>query len=174
MMFNLRSEHLVFVLILAAALLRLVPHPDNIAPIGALALFSGAYLQRQVFWLVPLGALLLGDAAIGFYHAGVMLFVYFGFLLSTAIGRGLLLGSDSWQNIALATGLGAIAFWTVSHMGVWLAFYPATAAGLLDCYSQGLPYLLRSLLGDCVYVILLFGGYRLLRQSRWVSAAPAS
>ena len=30
--------------ILIAAVLRLVPHPPNFTPIGAMALFSGAYL----------------------------------------------------------------------------------------------------------------------------------
>ena len=33
--------------ILAAAALRLVPHPPNFTPIGAMALFSGAYLGRR-------------------------------------------------------------------------------------------------------------------------------
>ena len=32
--------------ILVAAALRLVPHPPNFTPIGAMALFSGAYLGR--------------------------------------------------------------------------------------------------------------------------------
>lgn len=68
---RIRQEHLVLLLILAAALLRYAPHPDNMAPIGALALFSGAYLQRQVLWVVPVGALLLGDAASGFYSPTV-------------------------------------------------------------------------------------------------------
>ena len=56
----LHGQGLVLLLIVGAAALRMLPHPENIAPIGALALFSGAYLQRKVFWLVPLGALLFG------------------------------------------------------------------------------------------------------------------
>ena len=54
--------------IVAAAALRLVPHPPNFTPIGAMALFSGAYFGRR--WLAfaaPLGALLLSDAVLGFY-----------------------------------------------------------------------------------------------------------
>ena len=54
--------------IVAAAALRLVPHPPNFTPIGAMALFSGAYLGRR--WLAfaaPLGALLLSDLVLGFY-----------------------------------------------------------------------------------------------------------
>jgi len=168
---KLQSQHLVIILILGAALLRFAPHPDNVAPIGALALFCGAYLQRQVLWLVPIGALLLGDAATGFYMPVVMVFVYLGFVASTAVGRGLLHGRDSWPRIAAATGVGALAFWTVSNLGNWLAFHPHTPDALVACYRDGLPYLLRSLAGDAVYVVALFGGYRLLRQLPWVGAA---
>lgn len=160
--FTLREDHLVFALILAAAALRLAPHPDNIAPIGALALFSGAYLNRQVLWLVPLGALFLGDLVNGLYHAGVMIFVYLGFAVSASVGRILVRGRDSVANIALATLAGAIAFWLVSNLGNWLVFRPLTAAGLAQCYLDGLPYLLRSLIGDAIYAGILFGGFRLL------------
>jgi len=167
---KIQSQYLVIGLILSAALLRLAPHPDNVAPIGALALFSGAYLQRQVLWLVPIGALLLGDAATGFYLPVVMLFVYLGFIASTGIGRCLLRDRDSWPRIAAATGAGALAFWTVSNLGNWLAFHPHTPGALLACYRDGLPYLLRSLAGDAVYVVALFGAYRLLRRLPWVTA----
>ena len=48
--------------ILAAAALRLVPHPPNFSPIDAMALFSGAYLSRRSIALAlaaPLAAMLL-------------------------------------------------------------------------------------------------------------------
>src|SRR5688500_13083380 len=38
--------------IVAAAALRLVPHPPNFTPIGAMALFSGAYLGRRALAFV--------------------------------------------------------------------------------------------------------------------------
>jgi hypothetical protein len=34
-------------IVLAAAALRIVPHPMNFAPIGALALFGGAYFSSK-------------------------------------------------------------------------------------------------------------------------------
>ena len=37
--------------ILVAAALRLVPHPPNFTPIGAMALFSGAYIGRRALAL---------------------------------------------------------------------------------------------------------------------------
>ena len=167
------GQWLVLLLILVAAALRTLPHPENIAPIGALALFSGAYLQRRVFWLAPLAALLLGDLLNGLYQASVMLAVYLGFLASTAVGRGLLHSRDSTGRIVAAVGAGALVFWLISNVGNWLAFHPQTAAALLQCYVDGLPYLGRSLAGDAFYALLLFGVYRLARRASLPRIAPA-
>ena len=61
--------------IAAAAALRLVPHPPNFTPIGAMALFSGAYFGRRgLAFVAPFAAMLLSDAVIGF-HSG-MPYVY--------------------------------------------------------------------------------------------------
>src|SRR6476469_461453 len=76
--------------ILLAAVLRLVPHPPNFTPIGAMALFSGAYLGRRALaFVAPLAALLLSDLVLGFYHgvatvyATVALIVVIGWWLSS-------------------------------------------------------------------------------------------
>src|SRR5438067_10918853 len=54
--------------IVRAAALRLVPHPPNFTPIGAMALFSGAYLgRRPLSFVAPLAAMVLSDAVLGFY-----------------------------------------------------------------------------------------------------------
>ena len=161
----LERHGLVLLLILAAAALRLAPHPANVAPIGALALFAGAYLRHPAFHLVPLGALLLGDLHLGFYHAGVMAAVYVGFAASAAVGRGLLLGRDRAGRIAVATGAGALVFWLISNFGVWAFFRDHSWAGLAQCYVDALPFLGRSLVGDALYAIVLFGGYRLARRA---------
>src|SRR6478735_10223565 len=71
--------------ILVAAVLRLVPHPPNFSPIGAMALFSGAYLgRRPLAFVAPLGAMLLSDLVLGFYHG--QLTVYFSVALIVMIG----------------------------------------------------------------------------------------
>src|SRR5207248_5033718 len=71
--------------IVAAAALRLVPHPPNFTPIGAMALFSGAYLgRRSLSFIAPLGAMLLADAILGFDRS--MDFVYPAVALIVLIG----------------------------------------------------------------------------------------
>ena len=159
-----QGNALVLLLIVAVALARLLPHPANIAPVGALALFSGAYLARWWFYAVPLAALLASDWVLGFYHAGVMAAVYGGFLASACIGRGMLRGRDRPGRIVGAVGVGALAFWLVSNFGVWLAHHPKTVAGFVQCYVDAVPFLGRSLLGDALYAALLFGVYKLTRQ----------
>jgi hypothetical protein len=52
-------------MVLVAALARLVPHPPNFTPIGAVALFGAAHFkQKWAAFLVPLLALLLSDLAL--------------------------------------------------------------------------------------------------------------
>src|SRR6478672_545787 len=54
--------------IVAAAALRLVPHPPNFSPVDAMALFGGAYLgRRAIAFVAPLAAMLVSDAIIGFH-----------------------------------------------------------------------------------------------------------
>src|SRR6516165_4918621 len=60
-------DALPYALIAIGAVLRVVPHPWNFAPIGAMALFGGAVLPRGVGIAVPLAALALSDAVLGFY-----------------------------------------------------------------------------------------------------------
>ena len=54
--------------VFVAALLRIVPHPINFAPIGALALFGGAYFSSKCAAVaVPLLSLVAGDIFTGFH-----------------------------------------------------------------------------------------------------------
>ncbi|MEF8816569.1 MAG: DUF6580 family putative transport protein [Salinibacter sp.] len=150
--------------VLLAAAARLLPHPPNVTPIAALALFGGAHFANRWTGLgVALGALLLGDLVIG-VHALVP-FVYGGF---AAIGvLGFWLRSDrSVGRVAGATVAGSLLFFLVTNFGMWWLFdtYPPTAAGLWACYVAGLPYLANSLAGNAVYVTALFGGVALLKR----------
>ena len=64
---------LVVGVVFAAALLRIVPHPPNFAPVAAMALFAGAHVDdKRIAFLLPLAAMFLSDIALGF-HAGMPL-----------------------------------------------------------------------------------------------------
>ena len=101
--------------------------------------------------------MLLGDALVGFYAIVVMVFVYFGFAASTLTSRLLLLNKKSIPRFLVAVFAAAVVFYAVSNIGMWWYSYPHTFNGLVACWIDGLPFLLRSISGDLVYGCLMFG-----------------
>ena len=152
------------VAIVAAAALRLVPHPPNFSPIDAMALFSGAYLgRRQIAFIAPLAALLLSDAVLGFYHG--MATVYASVAMIVALGWGLS-QRRSPLRVAVAAVAGSIIFFVTTNLGMWLfsGIYPVTYAGLVACYAAALPFFQNTVAGDLFYAVLLFGGFALAQH----------
>jgi hypothetical protein len=152
---------LAAVVIAIAAVLRIVPHPWNFTPIGAMALFSGAmFRDRRVAFLFPLVALFAGDLFIGLHR--LIPVVYASFLLSVLIGTQLA-NHRSILRIGGATFLGALQFFLVTNLAVWQVFgtYPHTPAGLAACYIAGLPFFGNALAGDALYATLFFGIFAL-------------
>ena len=152
----------IFAAILIAAVLRLVPHPPNFTPIGAMALFSGAYLGRKgvIAFAAPLGALLLSDLVLGFYRG--MPTVYFSVALVVIIGW-LSLQRLSPLRIGAAAIASSVLFFVVTNFGMWLSsgFYPRTLAGLEACYIAAIPFFQNTVAGDLFYATLLFGGWKI-------------
>lgn len=163
-------------IIVVAAALRIVPHPWNLTPVGAMALFSGALVgDRRLAFAFPLLALFAGDLFVGFYQPGVMLMVYSSFLLSVLIGR-LLENRRTFLRIAGATALGSIQFFLVTNFAVWwlLNSYPKTAAGLGACYLAGLPFFWNTLAGDALYASVFFGAFALAERFVPIFREPAA
>jgi hypothetical protein len=152
-------------IVLAAAALRIAPHPLNFAPIGALALFGGAYFSsKRAAVVVPMLALLAGDVFVGFHT--LLLYVYASFLVSVALGFWLR-DKKSVSRVAAATLAGAIQFFLVTNFAVWLTSignFPKTWGGLLACYAAGVPLFWNTLAGDAFYVALLFGAMALAEK----------
>ena len=151
--------------ILAAAVLRLVPHPPNFTPIGAMALFSGAYLgKRPVAFAAPLGALLLSDLVLGFYHGQPT--VYFSVALIVMIGM-LALRRVSALRVGAAAMASSVLFFVITNFGMWLfsGIYPVTADGLVACYVAAIPFFQNTVLGDLFFTVLLFGGFAIAERT---------
>lgn len=148
---------LVIGLIAAAALTRLIPHPPNFTPFAAVALFAGAYLRdRRLAFAVPLAALFLTDALIGFHST--MAFVYAG--MAVTVGMGLWLARRRTAPRILAGGLASsVVFFVLTNFGTWLMqdLYPKDWAGLTACYVAAIPFFDNSLAGMLLYGGVLFG-----------------
>jgi hypothetical protein len=152
-------------MILFAAIIRIVPHPWNLAPVGAMALFSGAVIRnRWVAFLFPLLALLVGDFFVGFHI--LMPVVYASFLISVAIGSWLR-NNRTMMRFGGAVLLGAAQFFLITNFGVWLFLhsYPKTLAGLAACYLAGLPFLWNTLAGDAFFSAVFFGALYLAERA---------
>jgi hypothetical protein len=144
-------------LIFAAAMFRLVPHPVNFTPIAAIALAGGVYLDKRLAFVIPLLAMLLSDLIIGF-HA-TMPFVYISFALISLMGIWLR-SHVNIKNTVLTTLTGSILFFIITNFGVWvMGGYPQTYEGLVACYVAAIPFFRNTLLGDAICVSVLFSAF---------------
>jgi hypothetical protein len=153
-------------LIAAGAVLRVAPHPPNFAPIGAMALFGGAALSGGWAFAVPLAALLLSDAVLGFYPGWI--WVYASFALIVLIGMTLRTRRTPLRVTGAALG-SSVLFFVVTNFGEWLGpLYPHTLAGLRADFVAAIPFFRNTALSDLAYSLAFFAIYdsatRLARQ----------
>ncbi len=144
------------VIILFLAFSRLIPHAPNFTPLGAMALLAGAYIKNlRLSIAIPLLAMLLSDAVIGFHST--LLFVY-GAVALIVIGSHFWLRRLSLVSITLASLMSAIAFYTVTNFGSWLThdMYPHTASGLAQAYIAGIPFFKNTLLSNLLFTAIGF------------------
>src|SRR5260221_13556624 len=150
------------ILILFAAFSRLIPHPMNFAPIAAIALFSSVYLNKKSAFIIPVAAMIISDAIIGFY-SGIE-WVYGSFVLIALIGLWLkkrVEGSGAGKKTVYIAGtaiVSSILFFAFTNFGVWLSgmFYEMSFKGLIQCYTMAIPFFRNTLTGDLVYTGAMF------------------
>ena len=137
--FEKLSNPAIFVLI--AAILRLIPHAPNFAPIGAMALFGGTYLGKRYAIALPIAAMFLSDLFLGFDSLSSRFTVYGTFILIGLIGLWLR-ERKSFQNIIIAAFAGSVLFFVTTNFGVWVfgTIYPKTTEGLVACFVAAIPF----------------------------------
>jgi len=154
---------LILSIIIAGAMLRLMPHWPNFTPIAAMALFGGTYLKRkELAYIIPVAAMLLSDAIIGFHE--VMLPVYASFLIIVFIGF-LLRSRVNPVNIVSASLFSSLLFFLITNFASWLTGmmpYAPGFPGLIQAYIAGLPFFFNGLLGDLFFNGLFFSAFYFL------------
>lgn len=143
-------------------LARFLPHPPNMTPLGAIGLFSGAYLGYPWAVIVPLLGMAISDLFLGFHQ--LIPYTYGSFVVYVLLGKT---AKPSAKVIPLWAFLGATQFFLVTNFGVWFHgnFYPSTATGLMSCYAAALPFYVNMLLGDLLFSVALFGGYSVAQKT---------
>ena len=152
MSFN-KKERVLISFIIVAVLVRLIPHPPNVAPITAVALFTGTHFSRK-HWaiLMPILAMLVTDVFLGF--SMITPIVYLAFVGVTALGFVL-----KKMNIGTVL-LSSLLFFVVTNLGVWFLYYPLTPEGLMTCFTLALPFFGYAVVGDLFFSAALLFGYR--------------
>ncbi|MFK7815715.1 MAG: DUF6580 family putative transport protein [Gammaproteobacteria bacterium] len=143
--------------VLVLAFSRLVPHPPNVVPIAAMALFAGAFFSnRFLAFVVPLAAMVLSDYVIGF-HSTVW-YVYAGILLTVLIGS--VVNKVTVVRVGVAAVMATFAFFLITNFGAWLHhdMYSQDLNGLLQAYVAGIPFLRNSLIANLIFSYLVFYG----------------
>lgn len=161
-----------------------MPHPWNLAPSGAVALYSGARLRSWQAYALPLAVYLATNAVKAMYLGKQFFFfplmpVILGcFALNVLLGR-VLTKTESPMRIGLAGLAGSLQFFVITNFAQWLIMgvdpsvaqnllpgtYPRSWAGLVDCFAQAVPfYRDGTLLGDLLYTTVLFGAHALLTR----------
>jgi hypothetical protein len=163
MVMNTRLITLALI-IFTVAVFRVLPHPPNVSPVAAMALFGGAYFSdKRVAFLVPFLALMLSDLILGLHDT--MLYVYGGFALTVVIGFWIKKQMDTGR-IAIAAVAASILFFLLTNFGVWVTsgLYPMNVDGLMQAYIAAIPFFQNSLMGNLVFTALLFGGFAALQR----------
>lgn len=173
----LRSPHfwVIFIMILLAALTRVLNHPPNMAPIAAIALFGAVYFKKRAHaFILPIIALLCSDILLEVtYNAGIQpnkgFYGLSGLIYITFIGIVLIgfLLNKKFNVLTLipATLGGSVLFFIVTNFGVWVLdpiAYTRDFSGIIRCYTLAIPFFKNTLIGDMAYVTLLFGSYELI------------
>ncbi len=145
-------------LILLGVAARFMPHPPNFAPIAAIALFGGLYLNRKMAFVLPIAAMLVSDLFIGFYSWKMMAAVYLSFLAMVGIGL-LVRRNKKFSTILGGTLLGSLLFFVVTNAAVWGfgTMYPHTLSGLMSSYTMAIPFFKNTLMGNLFFAGILVG-----------------
>ena len=166
----------VISLILFASFTRIIPHMPNFTPIGAMALFGGAYLKNKNHaFLIPIISLWISDIIINnfilsyyndftWFYPG-FLWQYGSFFIMILIGF-FFLKKISFKNVFITSLCSSLLFFVITNFGVWISgsMYPLSLEGLLICFLAALPFYKGTLLGFIFYSSFLFGVYESLKK----------
>jgi hypothetical protein len=169
---NTRTIVLVL-MVIAAIAMRLVntqvPALSNFTPVGAVALFGGAYFtDKWKAYLVPLVALIISDVIINYIYTSSFAFyasslwMYGCFMLMVFVGT--FIKKVNVTNVAFTSIVAVLIHWLVMDMPFMYG-----QANTLTNYTTLLikaiyPFETNMLIADAIYGAILFGGFELAKS----------
>jgi len=169
---NARSL-VIIAMILFAVVMRVVNTQvlwlSNFTPVGAMALFGGAYFNDKVkAFLVPLAALFLSDLIINglIYHVNpfaISYWMYGCFIAMVFIGT--LIKNVNVTNVLLGSLASVLIHWLVMDLPfLYGTQYTHDLPGYLLSLKKAIPFERNMLIADAVYGAILFGGFELAKS----------
>jgi hypothetical protein len=162
-----------YLLLVAAVLSRLVPHPDwlNFTAVGGALLYFGARRSWREM-VAPLAALMATDYVLTVltyhysFHWQAYVTTWALYLAVMALGRVLLESRTTFLRVAAGVILGPTLFFVVSNYAVWVGgdMYPRTMGGLMACYAAAIPFYRNDVLSTAIVAGLAFGLPVLVRR----------
>ena len=172
---NIRTVVLVL-MIVAEAAMRLLSFKfpyilSNFTPVGAIALFGGAYFaEKWKAYAVVLITLFSTDILINYLYTSKWIiwsdgsfWVYITFAIMVFIGS--LIKKANLVNVALCSLASVAVHWLIIDMP-WLygTLYPHNLTGYGQSLIAALPFEKNMVLGDIVFCTILFGGFELAKS----------
>lgn len=173
---NLRFSVLTTIILLGA-FSRMIPHPVNFTPIGAMVLFGAAHFSKkwQIF-LIPIIATWLSDLFINnviykqYYTSFTWFYEGFSWLylsyLLIALFSIQILKKVRIERVLIGALGSTLIFFLLSNVGCFIGntYYAQNFSGLITCYAAGLPFILGTLSGNIFYSIIFFGVFHIAQS----------
>jgi hypothetical protein len=157
-------------LLLLAAISRMIPHPYNFAPIGAMSLFGAAYFSnKKLAFALPLLAFFVSDLLVNnilysdYYSSFVLIspgfYWTYGAMIAIVLAGILILKKINFKRVIGGALSASVLFFIISNFGVWISSptYPLSIEGFIACYTMAIPFFHMTVLGDLFYCGALFG-----------------
>jgi hypothetical protein len=173
---NTRNTVLIL-MIIASVAMRLLTFKfqwlSNFTPLGAIALFGGAYFtDKWKAYAVVLVSIFLSNIPINYLYSptgqitlfsGSDVYMYGCFALMIFVGS--LIKKVNVLNVALAGIVSVLIHWLVMDLP-WLygTFYPHTLAGYGTSLAAAIPFEMNMVYGDLLFGTILFGGFELAKS----------
>jgi hypothetical protein len=151
-------------------------------PIGAIALFGGAYFRGNVKpYAFPLLTLFISDLVLSFtilsqFRQGLLYsgwyWTYAAFALMAIAGK-LIIRNITIKNIAIATVIATLIHWLISDIGACVVENKMTFAFYLQRLVTAIPYEWRFFGGTAIFSAIMFGLFEWL-QRKYTSLKPAA
>lgn len=157
---------IIYLIIILSVVTRFIPHMPNLSIVTALGIFSAVYLSKKEAIAIPLVVRFVSDIFLGFFAPALMVAVYASHLVGVLFGLWIRKTENNRTVKIVASSLGSsVIFFLVTNFAYLYAEYPHNFAGIMLAYTNGLPFLRGTILGDLGYSLALFGSLALVQYA---------